>query len=523
MAYILLAHNSSIMEPNSGGQGTMGGIEVNKDYAIEEILYRDANVCYARGFAFDQPDLLLCFYNDTFDEVDAEKPPTAKRPDHYEPIQGEFKLAFLPEGPEHENPRLMPAVAFGCVPGWTIVAYRFLPVLPLWIYLPKVVVIRRREALRYAGHLCEGLASIHQIHGPSGEVHAASVFIDEQRGDNAYLAYNKNLGKLYPKLIQNNVNFARFAVKSPEELWGEGPVKTTDLYHLGALLTAMVKGEYLEVTDEVKAAGMAAVEQGLYPPTKLISDLPKGLDEFVAKTLCPAAERFSSVEEAKNFLVDDSSSAKVAGSISEAMADRYKLQAQKLAPAVKKKAKEKKERKRKAQEEKRKKQETKAPSSTSSPLVDYGPAALLAIIIIYICVNGLPMSSPIQVGVEKRPAPTETALPRPTNTASPIKPTVNATQQAVITKSNTAKSGLLTHLEQLVTTPTNSSNYNQKQQFLHRCYLKLPLKHREPAIGVETFRELKKLKSSNPQSAHKELDGALRKLLTYARGNDVLK
>ena len=500
------------------------GIEVNKDYAIEEVLYRDANVCYARGFAFDQPDLLLSFYNDKFDEADAEKPPTAKRPEQYPAIEGEFKLAFLPEGPEQNCPRLMPAVAFGCVSGWTIIAYKFLPVLPLWIYLPKVVVIRRREALRYAGHLCEGLAHIHQIHGPSGEVHAASVFIDEQRGDNAYLAYNKNLGKLYPKLIESNANFARFSVMSPEELWGKGPEKTTDLFHLGALATAMVKGEYLEVTDEVRDAGMSAVKEGLYPPKKLLADLPKGLDEFVAQTLCLAENRFASVEEAKNFLVDDSSSAKVAGSISEAMADRYKLQAQKLAPAVQKKEKEKKERKRKAREEKRKTAASTPQKSTSSPLVDYGPAALLAVIIIYICINGLPTS--------QRPTYSDRATRRPTKlvtravgTSGPKATTMpkNNTQGNILKKGGQAKDGLLANLEVLVATPTNSDNYGQKQQFLHRCFLKLPVKHREPAIGVDTFRELKHLRSTSPQSAHKELDGALRKLLSYAKSNDVLK
>ena len=501
------------------------GIEVNKDYAIEEVLYRDANVCYARGFAFDQPDLLLSFYNDKFDEVDAEKPPTAKRPDQYTPIEGEFKLAFLPEGPENDCPRLMPAVAFGCVPGWTIIAYKYLPVLPLWIYLPKVVVIRRREALRYAGHLCEGLAHIHQIHGPSGEVHAASVFIDEQRGDNAYLAYNKNLGKLYPKLIESNANFARFSVKSPEELWGNGSEKTTDLFHLGALATAMVKGEYLEVTDEVREAGFNAVEEGLYPPKKLLADLPKGLDEFVTKTLCLAKDRFSSVDEAKSFLVDDSSTAKVAGSISEAMADRYKLQAQKLAPAVQKKEKEKKERKRKAREEKHKAKAADSPEkNSSSPLVDYGPAALLAVIIVYACVNGLPTSQrPIgNSRVTRRPNNTaaRTAVTRgPSTTTQPKNPT----QGNLLKNSGTSKDGLLANLEVLAATPTNSENYNQKQQFLHRCFLKLPVKHREPAIGVDTFRELKRLKGSNPTSAHKELDGALRKLLSYAKYNDVLK
>jgi len=492
----------------------VGGIDVNTSYAVEQVVYRDANVCYARGFACGQPDLLLCFFADAFDRVDAEKPPTAKKVDDYAPIEGELKLAFLPEGAEKGCDRLMPAVAFGCLTGWTVIAYRYLPVVPLWVYMPRVVVIRRREAVRFVGQVGRALTHLQSGGLVSGEVHAGNVFVDEERGENAFLAYNRNLGpKLYPKLVEANPNLMRFLQPSFEQLQGDAITEATDVFHLGVLAATMLKGSLFEVDD-----GLAA----------MVKDLPKGLDVFVPRALGVAAEGpFGSLAEATTFLDDDTSTARVASSISEAMADRYKVQAARLAPAKKKKVQEQQERRRQAREARH-----EARAATSEPpgegrrlLAEFGPAVVLGLVLVYACWVGLSSRStglaPAATAVTRAAASTSAAVATVTVAAGPTAaPTGGAppTPQRPPTPG-----GVLEQLEFQCQTATTSSTFDGKHQFLQQCFLKLPLQHREPAVGVATFKNLAELKATRPDEAFRELDGALRKLRDYARSNGVLQ
>ena len=471
-------------------------IEINVSYDVSKVYYRDANVCYAKAVAPGRQDLYFCFYADKFDQNDAEKPVTAKKPGQYPTIEGPFKIAFIPTMEEPEE-HILPLLAFGCTSGWTILAYRFVPMLPLWLHMAKTVAFRRTEALKLTAQIARALAFLHRADRLSTEIHSANVFVDLNEGKTAYLGYNMGMGKkLYSRLIEKNVHLQRFAVETPEQIWGEGADIRSDVFQLGALATTMLTKKYLKATSALKSTWPPPI----YPPKEFTDGLPKGMDDLAKKTLSQnPGDRLKSAAEVVDLIEGDSSRIPIICEMSEAMANRHKAINIKIASRRKKSFRHKKE-------------------ETTGPTLPRNETKLLltkfSVILILLLTGALFVAHSGNDGTLVEGKST-VALKENSNK---LQVSISYEKQCTAVKQTEAEAPIrkvARTTNTMLSSPTNEETIGFRLRFLKRIYVSLAPHEREKAIGKENLRAIIRYKRKGSDEAYRRMDETLAKLRDY--------
>ena len=291
----------------------MNGLRVG-DYAVEEILYEDGNLVYARGTAAGSPDVLVCLLAD---RVVKDARGAAERSERDSIVPPPVELEYLPRGAEASCQGVLPLLALGRTTGWTALVYPFVRALPLALHLKSIPTLRRGEALGYALSAATAVAELHRVGLLSTDVHLGNVLVDE--GDAVHLPYNRNLGpERHRDVVKAHPQVKRFDVVAPEQVWGNGPGQGTDIFQIGALLVAGLTRRLLVLSPDVAHRDFQAALSGIYPPADYFEAVPKPFDAFVAKAMAPdPPDRHEDIEAALVELRDLLDKVRITDAVSE--------------------------------------------------------------------------------------------------------------------------------------------------------------------------------------------------------------
>ena len=501
----------------------MKGLRVGP-YTIDEVIHEGPNLMYFRGVAQKSgEEVLLCFLAN---KVDTKS--TSKRDDAENPLaQAKMTIEPVSPGRERECPRLLPLIGMGDAPEWKILVYPFVRAIPFCLHMKTVPTIRRREALQYTINATEIIVELHKRGFRSGEVHIGNIFIDAY--DQIFLGFNHNVeAEVYKKEIKGHAQVKRFDVISPEEVWGNGAGKSTDIFQLGAFLTTMLTRRLLVLPPDVAKMDFKAALNGLYPPADFTQGIPRNFEKMMAKVLAPdPIERFENIGEFVLALNDLMEKARITDAVSDVVRQGFVRKA--VEPAtIRRKKKKKEERSREAMKVPEQSPKPKG-KGAMAPEVSFaerlGPAAVpllggggMVVLLLFIFIFGIGgddgPTEPTRKPPTRKPTKTQgnvsvrrpTRRPRPTK--KPKKETIDVT--ALTPKLNEARAR-----------PTDDTNFKGRKKFLQKCYLALPRSHRGKAISSSVFQRLFDLAKKDKKAAYKLLDDNFAKYEKYLRDNNA--
>jgi len=509
----------------------MKGLRVDA-YTIEDVLYGDVGVAVARGLEPGGKEALLLFLSARKDDDDnraAQRPHSADRSPKVPSIHENFEFSYLPMGSESACKGVLPLLGYGKSRNWTVLAYRYVRALPLFVHIKRGDDVRRLEALQYVLQLCETVDRLHEVGLISTEINLSNIFIDEQ--EQLYLGYNQALAATdYRNLIRENPQVQRYSVVAPEQIWGNGPSRSTDIFQLGVFLTSVLTRRLLTLTDKIAKMDFKAALNGLYPPVDFTHGLPKVVDQVVERAVQPEPpDRYSSLSEFRAALEGALSKVRITDAVSEAIREGT-VRKRPTAPRVDKEKERKKREKantRQALRDKLNVTSNKGAAGTgflerlNERLGPYGVPIGIAVIGVCLVVIPLVGFSFNETVVAPQPVPTGSSGIQPRSTVSPnatrnsARPTPRFTKKPVSTVIEFTE--LTPKLNQTRARPTDETSYRDRKRFLQQCYLKLPREHRGKAISSSVFQQLFQKARKNPKTAYRLMDETFEKFESYLR------